>query len=115
MHARCVSGVSTHVQYVGVCLALVGVLELCVSDEDGVHVGAGVLVELAVAGDHDDRYLTVAEYAQLVGLLEEASFTLAEGDLGREGGREGEEGREEGRRKAGGCEIGREKERKRGW
>ena len=70
-----------YLEDVGVCLAFVGVLELGVADEDGVHVGAGVLAQLAAAGDHDDRNLHVTENAQLVGLLQQTGLALAEGDL----------------------------------
>jgi len=49
----------THIQDVSVGLALVRVLEVGVAYEDGVHVGAGVLVELAVAGYHDNSDLHI--------------------------------------------------------
>ena len=58
-----------HIENICVGLALVRVLELCVADEDGVHVAAGVLVQLLVAGDHDNGDLHVAENAELVGFL----------------------------------------------
>ena len=61
---------SPHLMDVGVGLALVWVLELGVADKDGVHVGAGVLVQLVVAGDHDHGDLYVTENAELVGLLQ---------------------------------------------
>ena len=32
-------------------------------------------------GDHDDRYLAVAQNAQFVRLLQQTGLTLAEGDL----------------------------------
>ena len=53
----------TYIKDISISLALVGIFELGVSNENGVHVGAGVLVELSVAGDHDDCYLTVTEDA----------------------------------------------------
>ena len=82
IHARtCTCTCSSYIKNVSVSLALVWVLELCVADEDGVHVAASVLVELLVTGDHDDSYLHITEDAQLIGFLEETSFTLAEGDL----------------------------------
>ena len=68
----------SYLKDVSVGLALVGVLELGVADEDGVHVTAGVLVELAVARDHHHGNLHVTEDAQLIGLLQETSLTLAE-------------------------------------
>ena len=72
---------TTHVQDVSIGLVLVGILEVCVANEDGVHVGASVLVELVVASDHDHCNLHITEDAQLIGLLQETSFTLAERDL----------------------------------
>lgn len=70
-----------HIENICIGLAFVRVLEFGVADEDGVHVAAGVLVELLVAGDHDDCYLHVAEDAQLVGLLQQAGLAFAEGNL----------------------------------
>ena len=72
---------ATHIKNICVCLALIWVLKLCVAYEYGVHVGTGILVELLVAGDHDDSYLNVAENAQLVGFLQQSCLTFAEGDL----------------------------------
>jgi hypothetical protein len=43
--------------------------------------GAAELVELAAAGEDDERDLGVAEHGELVGLLEEAVAALGEGDL----------------------------------
>ena len=71
----------THVQYISIGLALVRVFELSVADEDGVHVGAGILVQLLVVGDHDDCYLTVTKNAEFICLLQQACLTLAERDL----------------------------------
>ncbi len=70
-----------HIKNICVGFAFVRVLKLSVADEDGVHVAAGILVQLLVAGDHDDSDLHIAEDAQLVGFLQQASFTLAEGNL----------------------------------
>ena len=42
---------------------------------------AAELVELAAAGEDDERHLGVAEDGELVSLLEEPVATLAEGDL----------------------------------
>ena len=55
----------THVKYmyVSISLALVWVLELCVSDQDGVHVGRGVLVEFVTASYHDNCNLNIAKDA----------------------------------------------------
>jgi hypothetical protein len=43
--------------------------------------GAAELVELAAAGEDDERDLGVAEHGELVGLLEQAVAALGEGDL----------------------------------
>ncbi len=58
-----------HIENISIGLALVRVLEICVADEDGVHVAAGVLVQLLVAGNHDDRDFHITEDAKLVGFL----------------------------------------------
>ena len=80
--ACAVSKVSvTNIQNVCISLVLVRILEVCVSDKDGVHVGACVLVEFVVAGDHDDSNLHVTQDAQLIRFLQQSGFTLAEGDL----------------------------------
>ena len=71
----------TYIKDICISLALVWVFELCVSDEDRVHIGAGVLVEFSVAGDHDDGYFTVTEDTQFVGLLQEPRLPLTEGYL----------------------------------
>ena len=42
---------------------------------------AAELVELAAAGEDDERHLGVAEHGELVGLLEEAVAALGEGHL----------------------------------
>ena len=84
--------IEAHIQYVCVGLALVRVFELGVANEDGVHVGAGVLVQLAVVGDHDNGNLTVTQDGELIGFLQQASLTLTEGDL-RGGGEKGRGGR----------------------
>jgi hypothetical protein len=49
---------------------------------DGCRLpGAAELVELAAAGEDDERDLGVAEHGELVGLLEQAVAALGEGDL----------------------------------
>lgn len=52
-----------HVKNICVGLAFIWVLKLGVADEDGVHIAAGILVQLFVAGDHDDGDLHIAEDA----------------------------------------------------
>lgn len=80
-HTSKVTRSSTHIQDVSIGLVLVRILEVRVAYEDGVHVGTGILVQLVVAGDHNHCYLHVTQDAQFISLLQEASFTLAEGDL----------------------------------
>ena len=48
---------------------------------DPVHVCAGVLEQLVVGVEDDDRDLTVAEHGQLVGFLHQTEFALGESDL----------------------------------
>ena len=62
--------VISHIEDISVGLALIRILELGVAYEYGVHVAAGVLVELLVGRDHDDSYLNIAENTQLIGLLQ---------------------------------------------
>lgn len=71
----------THIQDVSIGLVLIRVLEVSVAYEDRVHVGAGILVQLVVAGDHDNSNLHVTQNAELVSLLQETGFTLAESYL----------------------------------
>ena len=52
----------------------------CVDGSDRLP-GAAELVELAAAGEDDERDLGVAEHGELVGLLEQAVAALGEGDL----------------------------------
>ena len=49
--------------------------------QNGVHVGGGVLEELAIGVEDDQRYVTVAQDAELHGLLHQAVLALGEGDL----------------------------------
>ena len=72
---------STHIQNISIGLALVWVLKISVANEDGVHVRAGILVQLAVAGDHDHSNLHITQDAQLVRFLQQTGFTFAECDL----------------------------------
>merc|ERR1719189_954344 len=46
-----------------------------------VHVSAGVLEQLVVRVEDDDRDLTVAEDGQLVGFLHQTELALGESDL----------------------------------
>ena len=58
-----------------------GVVVLGVLEQHLVHVGAGVLVQLVVAREDDERDLTVAQHAQLVRLLHQPELALRERHL----------------------------------
>jgi len=63
----------------------VGLVVLGVLEQDAIHVGAGVLVQLVARREDDQGDLAVAEHGQLVGLLHHAELALVEGHLcGRE-------------------------------
>ena len=53
----------------------------CVFEQDLVHIGAGVLEQLVVRVEDDDRDLAVAEHRQLVRLLHQTELSLCEGHL----------------------------------
>jgi len=61
---------------------LVGLIVLGVLEQDAIHVGAGVLVQLVAGREDDQGDLAVAEHGQLVGLLHHAELALVEGHLG---------------------------------
>ena len=72
-----------------------GLVVLCVFEQDLVHVGAGVLEQLVGAVEDDQGDLAVAQHAQLVGLLHQAKLSLCKRNLRRgEEERRGEERRE---------------------
>lgn len=58
-----------------------GLVVLGVLQQDFVHVRAGVLEQLVGAVEDDEGYFTVAENAQLVGLLHQAELPLHESHL----------------------------------
>jgi len=64
-----------------VSLGLVGLIVLCVFQQNLVHVRAGVLEQLVVRVEDDDGDLAVAQHAQLVGFLHQAELPLGEGHL----------------------------------
>jgi len=68
-------------QNILVCLGLVGLVVFCVFEQDLVHIGAGVLEQLVVRVEDDDRNLAVAEHGQLVRLLHQTELSLCEGHL----------------------------------
>lgn len=73
---------SFYLDDVGVGPALVRLIVLGVLEQDLVHVRAGVLEQLVGVVEDDERDLTVAQHAQLVGLLHQAELPLGERHLG---------------------------------
>ena len=71
----------TYLQDISIGFTLIRVLELSIADKYGVHIGASILIQLVVAGNHNYSNLNITEDAQLVGLLQQASLTLAKGYL----------------------------------
>ena len=71
----------SHLQNVLVRLTDNRVIILSVLEQHLVHVGAGVLVQLVVAGEDDEGDLAVAQHRQLVRLLHEAKLALGERHL----------------------------------
>lgn len=72
---------STYIDNVLIGSTFVRVAILCVLKEYFVHVCTGVLEELVSAAEHDQGNFTIAEDAQLVGLLHQTEFAFREGDL----------------------------------
>lgn len=66
-----------------VCIspALVGLVVLCVFEQDFVHVGAGILEQLVGMVEDDQSDLAVTQYTQLVGFLHQAKLSLRERHL----------------------------------
>lgn len=84
-------GPQGYLEDVGVGAALVGLAVLRVLQEHAVHVCAGVLEEAIGAVEDDEGDLTVAEHAQLIGLLHQPELPLRKchlepGPTGRVGG-----------------------------
>lgn len=71
----------TYLYDVWVGSALMWFIILCVFQQNFVHVCAGVLEKLVRAVENDESDLTVAEYAQLIGLLHQAKLPLCESNL----------------------------------
>ena len=61
---------------------LVGLVVLRVLEEDLVHVGAGVLVQLVAAAEDDQGDLTVTENRQLVRFFHHPELSFVESHLG---------------------------------
>lgn len=81
---------NTYLNDVLVGEGLVRLIVLGVLEQDAIHVGTGILVELVARREDDQGDLAVAEHGQLVGLLHHAELALVEGHLRGEGGRENE-------------------------
>ncbi len=58
-----------------------GFVVLCVFQQHFVHVCAGILEQFVRAVENDEGYLTVTQYAQLIGLFHQAKLPLCEGNL----------------------------------
>ena len=58
-----------------------GLIVLSVLEEDLVHIGAGVLVQLVARAEDNEGDLTVTEHGQLVGLLHDAELSLVKRHL----------------------------------
>ena len=53
-----------------------GLVVLCVFEQDFVHVGAGILEQLVGVVEDDEGDLTVTQHTQLIGLLHETKLSL---------------------------------------
>lgn len=71
----------THIDDVTVVAALVRLAILGVLEQDTLHVRAGVLEQLVVGAEDDQRDLTVAQHRELVRLLHQAELALGERHL----------------------------------
>lgn len=72
---------STHLDDILVGEGLVGFVVLGVLEENLVHVGARVLVQLVTGAEDNQRDLAVAQHRQFVRLLHHAEFPLVKGHL----------------------------------
>lgn len=61
--------------------ALVGLIILCVFEQDLVHVRGGILVQLVAAAEDDEGDLAVTQYAQFIRFLHHAKLALVESHL----------------------------------
>jgi len=71
----------THLDDILVGEGLVGFVVLGVLEENLVHVGARVLVQLVARAEDNQRDLAVAQHRQFVRLLHHAEFPLVKGHL----------------------------------
>lgn len=54
---------------------------LCVLQQNFVHIGTSVLIELVAAAEDYERDFAVAQYGQFVSFLHHAELAFVEGDL----------------------------------
>lgn len=71
----------THLDNILVGEGLVGFVVLGVLEENLVHVGARILVQLVARTEDNQCDLAVAQYRQFVRLLHHAEFPLVKGHL----------------------------------
>lgn len=71
----------THLDNILVSERLVGFVVLGVLEENLVHVGARILVQLVARTEDNQRDLAVAQYRQFVRLLHHAEFPFVKGHL----------------------------------
>lgn len=71
----------THLDDILVGEGLVGFVVLGVLEENLVHVGARILVQLVARTEDNQRNLAVAQHRQFVRLLHYAKFPLVKGHL----------------------------------
>lgn len=71
----------THLDNILVGEGLVGFVVLGVLEENLVHVGARILVQLVARTEDNQRDLAVAQHRQFIRLLHHAEFPLVKGHL----------------------------------
>ena len=71
----------THLNDVLVREWLMRLIVLCVLEEDLVHVGGGILVQLVAGAEDDQRDLTVAQHGQLVRFLHNTKLSFVKRHL----------------------------------
>ena len=72
---------SLYLDYILVGEGFVGLVVLCVLEEDLVHVGAGILIELVAAAEDDQGDLTVTENRQFVRFFHHPELSFVESHL----------------------------------
>lgn len=66
----------TYLGHALIVACLIGLIVVGVAQEDGVHVLAGVLIQLVVSRKDQQPNLTATKHGQLVGLLEETYLSF---------------------------------------